>query len=883
MSTGKRGPWLACRRLRSASAFAKTRPLKGGGRPADGVCEVASPSRQHALFELARDLSSTLELDEVARAFTTHAPGLTGGDAGIWLLHDRPRRLVPLTSGQTERSLEDDAPELAVIRSGRPLRTASLFILPLTVSDRPIGVIEVDGASVAQLASGGMQFWRTLGETVGASVENARRHAKLMAAESRFRSLVEQIPVVTYIDEAGSGAPIYVSPQIDTVMGVPASEWLAGSDAWTDRLHPDDREAADAAYRRTVQTGEPFEFEYRVIDVSGRTRWFHDEAVAVSTDGGRPDEIHGVIYETTRRREAEQARQVSERALGEAEHKYRTLVEQLPLAIYVDALDEAGTSLYNSPQNDIITGYTHPEWEADPDLFGKIIHEDDRRRVLDGFEAARIDGAPFVSEYRIMRPDGTMVWVHDESVIVRDAAGEALYRQGYLLDVTQRKLAEERLGHLAYHDSLTGLPNRDLFSEHLEVALARVAPTGHGVAVLYVDLDDFKLVNDSLGHSAGDELLIEVAERLRGAVRSGDIVARQSGDEFLILVADLDVSADRDGAEIADVARNVAGNLREALAMPFDLAGTEVYCSGSVGISLYPLDAVDAESLLKHADAAMYRAKDSGRDGAQVYTRDGGDAMARLSMSGRLRRAVAREEFVLHYQPLVDLTTGAAVGVEALIRWMDGDRGMIMPADFIPLAERTGLIGPMSEWVIEEACRQGRAWRDAGLDLYVSVNMPPAFWEPTAMRHVLDMIDSFGLSPDRMMIEITESAVAREGLREGVLAELHARGLRLAIDDFGTGHSSLERLNRLAVTTLKIDRSFVAGVPDDHSACVLVSTMVRLAEGLGLQALAEGIETEAQRAFLIEHGCPLGQGYLFSRPVAAEQIEPLVRRLPRAA
>ena len=229
-----------------------------------------------------------------------------------------------------------------------------------------------------------------------------------------------------------------------------------------------------------------------------------------------------------------------------------------------------------------------PSGSRIPDLFARIIHEDDRRRVLDGFEAARIDGTPFVSEYRIVRPDGTMVWVHDESVVVRDAAGEALHRQGYLLDITQRKLAEERLGHLAYHDSLTGLPNRDLFSEHLEVALARAAPTGHGVAVLYVDLDDFKLVNDSLGHSAGDELLIEVAQRLLGAVRSGDIVARQSGDEFLILVADLDVTADGDGVDIADIARNIAQNLRDALAAPFELAGTEVYCSGSVGISLYP-------------------------------------------------------------------------------------------------------------------------------------------------------------------------------------------------------------------------------------------------------------------------------------------------------
>ena len=277
----------------------------------------------------------------------------------------------------------------------------------------------------------------------------------------------------------------------------------------------------------------------------------------------------------------------------------------------------------------------------------------------------------------------------------------------------------------------------------------------------------------------------------------------------------------------------------------------------------------------------MYRAKESGRDGAHLYTREGGDAMARLSMAGRLRRAAARDEFVLHYQPLVDLKTGAAVGVEALIRWYDGDRGLIMPGDFIPLAERTGLIAPISEWVVEEACRQGRVWHDAGLDLYVSVNLPAAFWEPTAMRHVLDTIESFGLSPDRMMIEITESTASREGLGDApILAELHERGLRLAIDDFGTGHSSLDRLNRMAVTTLKIDRSFVAGVPNEHSAGVLVKAMLRLADGLGLQALAEGIETEAQRAFLLEHGCPLGQGFLFSPPVAAAQIEPLVLRLP---
>ena len=243
---------------------------------------MVSPSRQQALFQLARDLSSTLELDEVARAFATRAPELTGGQALIWLVHDRPRRLVPVSEGGPERPLADDATELAVIRSCRPLRTPSLFILPLTAADRAIGVIEVDGASPAQLASGGMQYWRTLGEIVGAAVENARRHEKLMEAASRFRSLVEQIPVVTYIDRAGTGEPIYVSPQIDTVIGVPAAEWLANPDAWTARIHADDRDAAVAAYARTIEHGEPFAFEYRVIDVSGRTRWFHDEAVAVA-------------------------------------------------------------------------------------------------------------------------------------------------------------------------------------------------------------------------------------------------------------------------------------------------------------------------------------------------------------------------------------------------------------------------------------------------------------------------------------------------------------------------------------------------------------------------------------------------------------------------
>jgi EAL domain-containing protein (putative c-di-GMP-specific phosphodiesterase class I) len=309
------------------------------------------------------------------------------------------------------------------------------------------------------------------------------------------------------------------------------------------------------------------------------------------------------------------------------------------------------------------------------------------------------------------------------------------------------------------------------------------------------------------------------------------------------------------------------------------VAGVEIVVSASIGISLYPLDAPDTQTLLKHADAAMYKAKDDGRDRFEVYAVDSDNAFAQLSMAGRLRSALEREQgLVLHYQPLVRLDSAEIVGVEALIRWQDGGR-LVPPADFLPLAERMGLMGRLSDWVVAEACRQATAWRDGGLDLYVSVNLPPSFWQPTAMRHVLATIETFGLNPDRLMIEITESAFAGDERRnmEFVLAELHERGLRLAIDDFGSGHSSLSRLNQMRVSMLKIDRSFVGGLEDDAGTAVLTSSIVQLARNLGLEPLAEGIETEEQRSFLLAHGCELGQGFHFSRPVPAGEIEALYR------
>jgi diguanylate cyclase (GGDEF)-like protein len=524
--------------------------------------------------------------------------------------------------------------------------------------------------------------------------------------------------------------------------------------------------------------------------------------------------------------------------------------------------------------------------DRDPEqAWEDAVHPDDRVSY-DSVWVALQAGEPVEIEYRLVGYDGRVRWVWDRMRPRRTEDGRLLV-EGIVADVTERRKAADELEeaqrlleHIAFHDALTGLPNRVSFQDQLDDAIARCFDRGCAAAVLFIDLDNFKLINDSFGHAAGDELLRAVAGRLQRATRAADVVARQGGDEFLVLLADIEATSDPAEVEFARTAADtVARKIRRTLRAPFVVSGVEIVVSASIGVSLHPDDAEDSETLLKHADTAMYRAKDAGRDCHALYAVDRDDALAQLSMAGRLRTAVEHGEgLVLHYQPLVRLRTGEIVGAEALIRWQDGER-LVPPAEFLSLAERTGLMGPLSDWVIAEACRQATGWRDRGLDLYVSINLPPSFWQPTAMRHVLATIESFGLNPNRLMIEITESAmmVAPEASMEPVLAELHERGLRLAIDDFGSGHSSLNRLNQMRVSTLKIDRSFVSGLPGDRNSAVLVSSIVQLARNLGLEPLAEGIETEAQRDFFLDHDCEFGQGFHFSRPVRAAELETLYR------
>ena len=511
------------------------------------------------------------------------------------------------------------------------------------------------------------------------------------------------------------------------------------------------------------------------------------------------------------------------------------------------------------------------------------MHPDDQPRY-DAFSLACRRAEPSEVEYRLVGYDGVVRWVWERArPRVEDGV---VYVDGIVADVTERHraaaelaAAKERLEHLAYHDSLTGLPNRLLFHERLDEALMHAAREDRGVAVMFVDLDDFKLVNDSFGHAIGDQMLVHAAERLRGSCRRRDVVARQGGDEFLVLVHEHGSSG-----SAKDAAEAVARTVRHALASPFHVAGTSVYVTPSIGVSLFPDDGGDAETLLKHADVALYAAKDAGRDNHRYYRRPQGDTEDGLVVASQLRDALRRDELTLHYQPLVELERSRVIGAEALVRWHHPQRGLLAPGQFLPVAERSGLIRDMTTWVIEHACIQARRWRDLGLDLYVSINLPPSSWQPLAIRSLLATIDSFGLTADRLMIELTEHAAMGEAAElESTLATIHSSGLRLAIDDFGTGYSSLGRLRQLRPNVLKIDRSFVADLPDDGDAAVLVKTMITMTTDLGINCLAEGIETAGQLAFLRSTGCTLGQGYLYSRPLPSADFESLIADESRAA
>jgi diguanylate cyclase (GGDEF)-like protein len=430
-------------------------------------------------------------------------------------------------------------------------------------------------------------------------------------------------------------------------------------------------------------------------------------------------------------------------------------------------------------------------------------------------------------------------------------------------------LASVEIEHIAYHDALTGLPNRPLFMDRLIISVAQSHRSGQKLAVLFLDLDRFKDINDSLGHSIGDQLLKALADRIRRCMREGDTLARFGGDEFTLLIPRIE--------DVENVAK-VAAEILETLDRPFVVSDRELFMSASIGISVYPADGLDAETLVRNADTAMYRAKDSGRDNYQLYAPAmNALALERLALENLLRKAISQQELVLHYQPLVDANSRSVVGFEALVRWQHPELGLLSPGQFISVAEMSGLIIPIGEWVLHTALRQLRTWRHMfGTDLRMSVNLSARqFQQPDLADQIRAAVEEHDVPPTSVELEITESHAMQNAERTiGTLRELKEIGVRIAIDDFGTGYSSLSYLKRFPIDTLKLDQAFVRGVLSDPSDAAIVSAVISMAHSLDLEVVAEGVETAEQLSFLQSRQCDRIQGYYFSAPLTAAEMEP---------
>jgi diguanylate cyclase (GGDEF)-like protein/PAS domain S-box-containing protein len=571
---------------------------------------------------------------------------------------------------------------------------------------------------------------------------------------------------------------------------------------------------------------------------------------------------------------------------GQAFRNLRRSERRLSIAQHIAGLgnwdwDIDKDTIYCSEQMYRIFGLEPDGSPASYKKFLARVHPEERESILDLVHKALQARQPYRIDYRIELPDGSCRNIHEQTDVVFGAAGDPVSMHGTVQDITERINSEEKIRFLAYYDALTGLPNRQLFLEHVNQALFTAQRDGSKVALLYLDLDRFKRINDTLGHSAGDKLLQEIAICLADSIRSSDIVAkaclpckagvslsRLGGDEFTILLT---------GLAEEDHAARVAQRILELLSLPINIAGQEVYVSGSMGITLYPSDGEDVDMLMRNADVAMYHAKESGRNSFQFFSDHMNHrAMEKLGIETDLKRALERNELLLYYQPQIDLTTGRLAGLEALVRWQHPASGMMKPDMFIPIAEETGLIVDIGQWVLHEACRQTMQWRQAGFaPPRIGVNISSLQFKKQSLASLVrQVLQTTGLEARFLELELTESAIMQNvNDVNDTLNELKEIGVNLAVDDFGTGYSSMSYLKRFPLDTLKIDRSFVMDITTDPNDAAIIMAIIALAKSLGLRTIAEGVETKEQLQFLQEQACDEMQGFFISRPVSAHAAE----------
>ena len=704
-------------------------------------------------------------------------------------------------------------------------------------------------AGLVLLAIVGMQVvGRRAARTVDQVTELLARN------EARFRAMVrDSSDIMAVVDS--HGRLVYASPATERILGLDI-EPLIGTDVF-ELIHPDDRYHALAAFQTVMANatgGDRVEFRMRHSDGGWRT------VEALGTNLLDDPSVEGLVISardlTDRRR--------AEADLREAQERFRSAFEHAPIGMALISLDGHVFRV-----NRALVGILgRSESELLRATITDLSHPDDRELAGTSIAGLLAGEAPSDQhEQRFVHRDGHPVWLSVSTSLVRDVDDRALYLVTQMEDITERKASGEALAHQAIHDPLTGLPNRLLFVERLGRELTRATASHERVAVLFLDLDRFKLVNDSLGHSTGDRLLVAVADRLSAAMGPTDVVARFGGDEFVVLCQN--VSSE-------ETAELMAERLAAVVAKPVVLVEGEVFVTASIGIALSEGQGDTPETLLRNADAAMYQAKELGRDRAELFDAPTHHrAVDNLRTGNALHRALERGELRVHYQPVLDLATHKLTGFEALIRWQHPERGLIPPAEFVPLAEETGLIVPIGMWALEEASRQTVRWHRAahgGSRISISVNLSPRqLAEPALPNEVARVLAETGLHPDSLWLEITESTLMRDTESAlSALGALRALGVHLSVDDFGSGYSSLAYLERLPVEALKVDRSFVSGVGQRADSTAITTAIVHLARALNLLTVAEGIEQPGQLDALRAMGCELGQGFLFGKPRPAD-------------
>ena len=685
----------------------------------------------------------------------------------------------------------------------------------------------------------------------GLAVRQQQRDSERLQSELRFRATFEQAAVgIAHL--APDGHWLRVNQRLCQMLGYRREELIQLT--FQDVTHPDDLEN-DLGLTQQLLSGElsRLNMEKRYVRRDGSTLWANLSATLVRHTNGEPHYFISVVEDIGLRKQQEQA-------LRQAATVFESTQEGV---VVVDAQRRILTS---NPAFTSITGLSQQEvlGRRLPLLPGSDL---DRTRYRTLWRKVQ-DSGHWQGELSSRRQDGSRFPFWLTVSRVRDCDPQQPQYVLTFTDLSQYRDSQERLAHLAHFDTLTDLPNRLYAMERLNHALEHAQRHNERVAVLYFDLDNFKTINESLGHRVGDELLVAVARRLQQRLRNEDTLARLSSDEFLVVLENL-----QRPEEAATIARTLIELLERPL--PLGNGGREAYLSASIGISLYPDDGLSGDDLLRNADSALHQAKQEGRNTFRFYTQGlTHQAHTRLTLEGRLRQALKRNELLLHYQPLVDAESGRAIGVEALLRWHSSE-GMVSPAQFIPLAEETGLIVPIGTWVLREACRQMQFWRQQGVALQtLAVNLSPRqFRQADLLQQVREALHDSGLPPEYLELEITEGAlIDNVEQAQASLAALKGLGLKLAIDDFGTGYSSLAYLQRFPLDKLKIDQSFMRGVPEDQANLEIVATIVGLARNLKLRVLAEGVETTEQLRALRQLGCEQCQGYLFSRPLSAVQL-----------